>query len=207
MTQKPLTERPILFNGEMVRAILEGRKTQTRRVIKPQPVRDERDATWWLGDLRMMPPTMISDIVQVMKKCPYGQPGDRLWVREAFQIAPRTAYRFDPKIHPNCWQTLRPDDNHDAAVYREGWTRCDPGRWKPSIHMPRWASRITLEVTDVRVEQLRAISQNDARAEGFDGVDARAPFHLVWNSVYASRGLGWEKDPWVWVVEFRRIDV
>jgi hypothetical protein len=145
-------------------------------------------------------------------------PGDRLWCRETFAIVPRTAYARSDGVS----QTLRPDDDHDAAIYRADWTRSNGGfRWRPSIHMPRWASRILLEITDVRVERLQDISEADAQAEGieyserFEGYcigeaehynshDPRLSYASLWESI---NGPGsWAANPWVWVVEFRRIE-
>ena len=195
-----MKEKPILFSAPMVRAILDGRKTQTRRVMKfknggVQPRHND-----------------FPGMRQIMRNCPFGQPGDRLWVREAFSIVPRTAYRCSEGVQ----QVLRPDDDHDAAIYREGWVRSQSGfRWRPSIHMPRWASRITLEVTAIRIERLQDISDQDCWAEGIEpmpdthGWLARAAeypreaFADLW--VETSGDGSWEVNPWVWVIEFRRI--
>jgi hypothetical protein len=208
---QPVTgrERPIIFSAPMVRAILDGSKSQTRRVVKwptwaqPHPevfARDLRDGqeVWYVpGD----------DQPSKVMRCPFGQPGDQLWARETFAIVPRTAYRCSEGVQ----QTLRPDDDHDAAIYREGWTRSRGGfRWRPSIHMPRWASRITLEVTGVRVERLQDISEKDANAEGVKhslhlpgGRFARENFAHLWWTIHGDES--WEANPWVWVVEFRRL--
>lgn len=136
-----MADRPILFSAPMVLALLDGRKTQTRRIVKPQP--DQL--------LEGQLPKQLRITV-----------GDRLWVKENHAIVPRTAYRMSEGVQ----QTLRPDDDHDAAVYAAGWERSKPGRWRPSIHMPRWASRLTLTVTHVRIERLCSISGDDAIAEG-----------------------------------------
>jgi len=203
-----MRERPILFSGAMVRAILEGRKTQTRRAIKPQPemldsgdcrVRVNRD--WHTGPVDYL-------ILDVMPRfaCPYGQPGDRLWVRETF------GYRDDGKLYFRADQTLG---------------QFNVERWRPSIHMPRRVSRITLEITDVRVERLQNISEEDAVVEGLDALlyvsdglgnwvppdgetlsstypSAKHWFSCLWESI---NGPGsWSANPWVWVVEFKRIE-
>lgn len=212
-------ERPILFNGAMVRAILEGRKTQTRRVVKPQPagkyLKSALDAEWLSKPFGGLVLPMIKDLPI---ECPYGQPGDRLWVRETFAIVPRTAYRCSEGVQ----QSLSPDNDHDAAIYREGWSRSRSGiLWRPSIHMPRWASRILLEITAVRVERLQDISEADARAEGIsDGgclncgepepcgceepaADARDAFCRLWQSINGEQS--WHENPWVWVIEFKRV--
>ena len=190
-----MKELPILFSSPMVRALLAGTKTQTRRIVKPQPsfCSDEENSAAGhtqeaLGD-----------------KCPYGAPGDRLWVRETW--APRgvnqigggplttlIAYRTDGAMH--------------ALPHRE--IARDPHNWHPSIFMPRWASRLTLEITAVRVERLQDISEVDAKAE--DGCwvvcgprwgTYRAGYHWLWESI---NGPGsWALNPWIWVITFKRI--
>ncbi|MCR6502538.1 hypothetical protein MUO32_26275 [Shinella sp. CPCC 101442] len=186
-----MADRPILFSAPMVLALLDGRKTQTRRIVKPQP--DQL--------LEGQLPKQLRITVD-----------DRLWVKENHAIVPRTAYRMSEGVQ----QTLRPDDDHDAAVYAADWERSKPGRWRPSIHMPRWASRLTLTVTDVRVERLQSISEVDAVAEGcFKGkasgrvFNNSAAMHLggdewatardwyadLWESI---NGDGtWDANPWV----------
>ncbi len=216
-----MKERPILFNGEMVRAILDGRKTQTRRVMKYQPGEfqhvdhDEQQGwhLWW--DVVTYDSNLAMGAYQKYAPltCPYGKPGDRLWVREGFAIVPRTAYRCSTGVQ----QVLCPDNDHDAAVFREGWDRVKPGSWKPSIHMPRWASRLTLEVVSVRVERVHDITVDDIEAEGVyrvfdsqdDTEDARQNVGLfadLWDSINGKRGYGWDVNPWVWVVEFKRLE-
>lgn len=178
-----MRERPILFSGPMVRALLDGRKTQTRRVVKPQPV-DPFDG----AQLR----TAVSAYA-LAGPCPYGEPGDRLWVRETWAKA---------------------GEQGDRVEYRADTADPKAGKWRPSIFMPSWASRITLEVESVRVERLQDISEADARAEGV----TPAPFtkagraaHLVhveafeslWGSINGPDS--WAANPWVWVVAFRRV--
>jgi hypothetical protein len=180
-------ERPILFSGPMVRAILGGRKTQTRRVVKPQEHAEQWPACGCAS--------------------PYGRPGDRLWVRE----------------------TWAPKQFEDGVNYRASGDLLDTGhcRWKPSIHMPRRASRILLEVTDVRVERLQRITGYDAMAEGIEGVTndlgpgatvttfrdyetdawdraAYQSFRSLWRSINGPDS--WDADPWVWVVSFKRVE-
>jgi len=167
-----MKERPILFSGPMVRAILEGRKTQTRRIVKPQPLRDRGVMAFNDGEHPQM-------------RCPYGKPGDRLWVRET----------WCPDVEP---YTFRYKADGDEPLER----------WRPSIHIPRWASRITLEVVSVRVERLQNISEDDALAEGITlverGTSPVDQFNKLWESI---NGPGsWEANPWVWVVEFKRIE-
>lgn len=198
-----MKERPILFSAPMVRAILDGRKTQTRRVIKPQPgpgvnafTPAEVNAAWQEGWIPV--------------KCPYGDSGDRLWVRENFAIVPASAYRMSEGVQ----QTINPNDRDMAAIYAAGWDRSIP-RWKPSIHMPHWASRITLEITDVRVERLNDISEADAIAEGCKGlncppdhegdVSPQEEFRDLWQSINAAKH-PWSSNPWVWVIAFKRVE-
>lgn len=191
-------ERPILFSGAMVRAILDGAKTQTRRVVTRR-VNDEgqwvvtRPGGWADGR-----PHTSEEIVGQGWRCPYGQPGDRLWVRETWW--------------PRCG---------DAHLYgiREVVYRCDyggtggcltPRSWRPSIHMPRWASRLTLELTAVRVQRVQEISKEDATAEGFERtpclpIDPRDWFRGRWDALNAKRGYPWDANPWVWALTFRRV--
>lgn len=206
-----MKERPILFSGAMVRAILEGRKTQTRHVMKPQPDDDGKVTVGQIGTSRgsAYVGNGSSGGIVTRVPCPYGQPGDQVWVREA----------FDP-IYPQ-------DKDYNGGAPIEIDYRADQGaayqhrmkdvlhtrRWKPSIHMPRWASRITLEITAVRVERLQEIDERDAQAEGADptGVNATigtehiAGFWLLWDSINASRGFSWATNPWIWVIEFRPV--
>ena len=190
-----MKERPIIFSGPMVRAILEGRKTQTRRVVKPQhdcrydglaPARE------YLGRKHLG--SWGAYFGWAFVPCPYGQPGDQLWVREAW------GYDCDRNL-----------------VFRADGELAEVNRWRPSIHMPSWASRITLEVTDVRVERVQDISDLDALAEGIQVIGRtevndlsrgkfRHAFRALWDSINAKRGHGWDKNPWVWVVQFRVVD-
>lgn len=184
--------KPIIFSGEMVRAILDGHKTQTRRVIKPQ-----FNQTWGAG-VRNQDPDYFSVHVDIKEpdgewrwlRCPYGKAGDILWVRETWA-------HVDGAI----WYAA---DGIDIP-------RNDGVKLRPSIHMPRWASRITLEITNVRVERLFDISQEDAKAEGVSIEATRTLTHvgafaITWDAINKKRGYGWEggTNPWLWVVEFRR---
>jgi hypothetical protein len=187
-------ERPILFSAPMVCAILAGTKTQTRRVVKP------RGLPCWS--------VQPADIPRILPFCPYGQPGDRLWVREAFGDCTKGAdimagMHYDPPLYradADSYGLL----GHDGLgpVYEEEI------RWRPSIHMPRKFSRITLEVTDVRVERLQDISEADAKAEGCGPATAyphqyRDAYAALWEQI---NGPGsWAANPWVWVVEFKRV--
>ncbi len=185
-----MQERPILFSAPMVRALLAGTKTQTRRIIKPQHLAFfNQDAAAMLSDWNERP-------------LPYGQPGDRLWVRETWHDASSSL--------------------HSCALYRADGIDLHWGKWAPSIHMPRWASRITLEITSVRVERLQEISIEDAKAEGAWGPDdsivqkvadyfgtdifsanPRKAFQMLWESINGPDS--WAANPWVWAIEFRRV--
>ncbi|MGP1182144.1 hypothetical protein ACJ8J4_04880 [Serratia sp. CY47280] len=196
-----MKERPVIFNGEMVRAILDGRKTQTRRALnwKRQPYTEmaERDdgSLWpWAEDGERGGDIWFS--------CPFGEVGDRLWVRETWAEAGASApdltlYRSNYPAH--------------VPAFYENVPAADEIRWHPSIHMPRWASRITLEITAVRVERLNNISEEDARAEGVKaGVSPghehmmhQVAFSELWQSIYGEES--WSANPWVWVIEFRRV--
>ena len=202
-----MNEKPIIFNGEMVRAILDGRKTQTRRVVKPQPW-DSVNHCVIKPDGRLGTyEDRASGRVHILegsdgKPCPYGAPGDRLWVRETWAVH----HSFDDTKPSEIdglgkillW--LRADASQD------GWEA--RGQWRPSSQMPRWASRITLTVKDVRVERLKDIGEADAIAEGVEpkGLDhvvgTRYRFGQLWNSINYTRGFGWDVNPWVWVIEF-----
>jgi hypothetical protein len=207
-----MTERPILFSAPMVRAILDGRKTQTRRIVKPLlafPAVGRNDigqhgADWWIEG--------PGDSLSAPFRCPYGVPGDALWVREEF--SGHYAYQGLP---PRVWKPGSPIWwGADGEPQAGDWTKP-----KPSIHMPRWASRIALRVTDVRVERLAAISERDARAEGIqtrglpDWPEYRGADDLPWRFEFprdayedlweAINGPGsWAANPWVWVVTFER---
>lgn len=206
--------RPILFNGDMVRAILNGQKTQTRRAVKNLTVYPDR----WVWQTSKS--TTVSAPVGEIWGCPYGIPGDRLWVRETFATE---KYGTDTVC---AYRASCPDDLFDFVHWNGEIARIHVDRWKPSLHMPRWASRILLEVVSVRVERLTDISEADVKAEGMiegckDGClikyglpswawrDYRSKFcHAfkdLWDSV-ASPGTDWSSNPWVWVIEFKRVE-
>ena len=188
--------KPILFSGEMVRAILDGRKTQTRRVIKPQPSAGVRRSVFVLSGLE--------DGHGRELRCPYGRPGDTLWVRETWQAVSGNDRARHIMTHPRPdrgWLEYAATPRADEPAYK----------WRPSIHMPRWASRITLEVTGVRVERLQDISEADAWAEGCEGYDddvtggksGYREYCELWEKI---NGKGsWDLNPWVWVVEFKGV--
>jgi hypothetical protein len=195
---------PILFNGAMVRALLDGSKTQTRRAIKPQP-----DFVGAMGNPHVPWKTKAPGL-HVFLTCPYGQPGDRLWVKETW----RTDASLDDKA-PSTFNGWPVKYDADGKVLRHGAFYGDTkGKTRSSLFMPRWASRILLEVVSVRVERLQAISEADCRAEGAAGGHGAIPgygysatpiehYHHVWGSI---NGAGsWDANPWVWVIEFKRV--
>ncbi|MBK3439301.1 hypothetical protein [Pseudomonas sp. MF7448] len=203
-----MKERPILFKGPLVRAILSGQKTVTRRLLKMPHGFWETSAT--------------GELVPIPANCPYGKPGDRLWVREGFGEI--YDYCEHPEM-PGC-----PDENwHIAWKYRadgdfdmKEWDGVFTG-WKPSIHMPRAACRILLEITAVRVERLQDINDAEIEREGIDldaladgqdrydmchagsGADGRPTLRTAWRHLWESTGGDWDANPWVWVVEFKRV--
>lgn len=203
-----MKERPILMGAPMVRALLAGTKTQTRRAVKPQPLGDKPRSAWFEPGVMGWAPPEIPSQAWHRVRCPYGQPGDRLWVREAFMHEPAD-YVWEASVSIPC----RPA----STVYRADFHESQPGEgWKPSIHMPRSLSRILLEITAVRVERLQDISEADAQAEGCavecmtpTGDDSGSAIHgpsgyrALWDAI---NGAGaWAANPWVWVVEFKRV--
>lgn len=202
-----MKERPILFSAPMVRALLAGTKTQTRRALKPQPSEFVGGPGVTLRDGSPAPLIALDDSVEPYGReiaCPYGQPGDRLWVRETFGFS---GSGYIPDIHFRA-------TNPEAPIL---------GRWHPSIHMRRIDSRITLEITSVRVERLQDISEADAQAEGATPIPDpcdhvrlacadigcsgpqphRVGFRALWQDI---NGPGsWDANPWVWAIEFRRV--
>ncbi|EQA5356141.1 hypothetical protein [Serratia marcescens] len=244
-----MKERPVIFNGEMVRAIIDGRKTQTRRIMAVQPESNQ------FGLLRITDSTKRSDIGKyhwaesnatgthqrsALFSCPFGQVGDRLWVRETFAVL------GNEDGCPIDWDgnLIKGDEKQAARIYKAScwqepgnyglWSIPDrdtqyEGTWRPSIHMPRWASRILLEITAVRVERLSDISVDDAKAEGVRALEnnfgngpaycdyllpnlddtaewynrASDSFKSLWKSIYGAES--WRANPWVWVIEFRRV--
>jgi len=194
-----MTERPILFSGPMVRAILEGRKTQTRRVLKGAPMRLWAASGWEIEDGDCLWCDAYGDYHSLTSICPYGRIGDRLWVRETHYISDEEREAVGGAIHTSVEAQVyyRADSQNHAS---------DGVPWRPSIHMPRWASRITLEVVSVRVERLQDISANDAYAEGVivtnpDGCDPVMNYCTLWESINGPSS--WDANPWVWAVEFR----
>ncbi len=165
----------------MVQALLEGRKSQTRRILKPQP-----NPMGWC-DLK----GLHVPLERMWKYCPSGQVGDRLWVRETWcDTWPFDGHKCE---EGPCYKAT---DEGDCGAAITGQ------KWKHSIFMPRWASRIALEITDIRVERLDCMSENDAHLEGVDNL---VSFKLLWDKINKKRGYEWEKNCWVWVLEFRRV--
>lgn len=261
-----MRERPILFSSPMVRAILEDRKTKTRRVVKPQPPA-ECGIHYMLGNESWLPPEDRTPLRHTWEAwggplyhsrpagymcgvhdalCPYGAPGDVLWVREAFQVAtsdngPCVLYRANAgRWYPEYTGKdfgAGPSFDYDAHPIsgRGAWSlwaadvEAKDTPWRPGIHMPRWASRITLRITDVRVERLNEISEADAIAEGIatlhDGFGiadmghdsspivqptASQAFRFLWDRINGEPEAGkpdvsWAANPWVWVVAFERV--
>lgn len=229
-----IKERPILFSAPMVRAILEGRKTVTRREVKPQPPEGHKWRGWVvdstcsreIGTASWGDGTGALQRNSVYARCPYGKPGDRLWVRETWSadaqvdsIAPRDLSQGEPIQYPA-----------DGAFRQTGCSMIAPGKGRPSIHMPRWASRILLEITDVRVERLqdgegetayesRYIAEGINRIHQGDGDYAFHPFKSepgpgnwtdpfdAWRELWVgiNGAESWNSNPWVWVVEFKRV--
>ena len=193
-----MKERGMIFNGEMVRAILDGRKTQTRRPIKWKQTRfteiGEREdgSKWpWSED--------AEHACDFWHPCPFGAVGDRIWVRETWAEAGASA----PDLQ--LYRANYPE--HVPSIY-ENVPPAEEIRWTPSIHMPRTASRILLEITGVRVERLRSMSQDDARAEGVIAasgpMEAGLAFRELWDSIYGEES--WKANHWVWVIEFKRVE-
>ena len=233
-----MKERQILMKAGPVKAILAGRQTQDRKPIKPLPhfrgVLDNATLWpdgWWRINFAKPYPIGMGGLPEAGWRavCKYGNPGDRLWVRETFVLESN----FNIGSHLPPFDDGRPvrwvEDEEFGRYWQQPHYRAtDPTpelyypdredgtvKWTPSIHMPRWASRITLEITDVRVERVRDISEGDAQREGwdmsnlpwghcYDGTHhARDWFHELWDSIYGKQGLWWDMNPWVWVLDFK----
>jgi len=212
-------ERPILFSGSMVSAILDGRKTVTRRPIKPSmrgfdvsfELHQQEDGSW--RPMHTFDESCMDDQgTEHPVICPYGKPGDRLWVRETWYCDHFEVMR-GPYLKPADLDVTEARSDGTLVYAADGLTpyEADQPAWKPSIHMPRWASRILLEVTDVRVEQLQAISIGQICKEGlarsiYEFIPVTTAFDAfaeVWDSI---NGPGaWEANPWVWAVEFKQV--
>lgn len=261
-TTAGVRERPILMSGPMVRAILAGRKTQTRRVVKHpgdflgaggKANREEWDDPDFWGWEDPENPSHFIVLARepcrgdVPARCPYGASGDRLWLRESWRCNPYSGMRIEYRAGGACLEYDRWPEGAippyampgTVAAVRRSERQLDgervPDPWRPSIHMPRWASRITLEVADIRVERLQAITEEDARAEGareaihdLDGrawdravvdwcrlskhidpeakvVNDRGAFAAIWDRING-KSHPWASNPWVWAITFRRIE-
>lgn len=210
-----MKEYPILFSGEMVNAILSGRKAQTRRVVKHQPEFGAYVSIEGFESICVVHEDWAGNAISV-QACPYAHKiGDHLWVRET-------------------WRAVELDNGNDGILYKADnhfksiensqaaadlW--CDAyadrkhgNKWRPSIFMPRWASRILLEVTDVRVQRIQDVTGHDVIAEGVSFPDGNGisaadvmkrwePFQALWNQINAERGYSWESNPWVWCISFK----
>lgn len=242
-----MKERPILFSGEMVRAILEGRKTQTRRIIKPQPPHScqykingnlSHALCYGTGKYEniCVPPTPTSKDHRL--PCRYGKPGDRLWVRETWIHGVEYDENDMPIFTPEGnyqYKTWYRATDYELVWHDEDDGHCDP-KWKPSIHMPRSASRILLEITAIRIERLQDISDDAAEAEGIEGwnvptggddyqdywrnylmtqrQEKQGYPHFEGDMLASFKSLwesingpeSWAKNPWVWVIEFKKVE-
>lgn len=199
--------KPILFSGPMVLAILSGAKTQTRRVVKPQPAGGVRESVFF--------PSCLEDAHGREIRIPYHE-GDLLWVREAHTFAGSdgesfvdVCYKADDAVRL-C--TLDMDDAEKVALWIESKEDAGDGgdNWRPSIHMPRWASRLTLKIVSVRIQNLHCITEEDARAEGCTGEHfdtALQDFIWLWDEINGRRpGCAWEDNPFVWRIEFEKVE-
>lgn len=242
-----MKERPIIFSADMVRAILDGRKTQTRRAVKPQLPSDFSFAKF-LADGRAVFDVGNGWGVEYVN-CPYGAIGDRLWVREKWRVVgwddggPYTIeyadgstmqekenfdydyekyMRYYEQSDKECTDAGLELDENDCYILKDGVV---PTRWRSPIHMPHWASRITLEITDIRVERVQEISERDAGKEGIQDIYVPGVVYIgngetvpkateatdvetyqyLWDSLNAKRGYPWSSNPWVWVIEFERL--
>lgn len=202
-------ERPIIFGGEMVRAILENRKSQTRRVCKKQPIDNPvqhhlkgGDFALWRFDFK----NEVGDTYYDTTRCPYGKVGDRLWVRETWML-----YNHMGTFVGNI--PKQPPKDLSVGYKADGLDKDNLFTWRSSRFMPKWAARIWLEITNIRVERVQDINEQDAKAEGVVRLNTyrtETPmidmFRHLWNVLNAKRGFGWEKNPWVWEIEFKRVN-
>ncbi|HFZ1094875.1 TPA: hypothetical protein ACIJTY_000356 [Klebsiella oxytoca] len=232
-----MTERGMIFNGEMVRAILNGRKTQTRRIVNWHGLNEGLNLKFSGLKAREYPNGWVIESDNRSSSewrckptlCPFGSVGDRIWVRETFScIGNEDGHPVDAKGNL-CSREEAQRIYRASAIQKPNnyglWSSPDgfdfEGAWTPSIHMPRWASRILLEITNVRVERLNSIHDVDAMREGIQNlttcshadfgipgvVNAQHPvraFQLLWESIYGADN--WKANPWVWVIEFKRVE-
>lgn len=216
-----MTERGMIFNADMVRAVLDGRMTQTRRIMKVQPVSVKFEPRFIIDSTKRSeigkwcwaePGVFVNPRRSALFSCPFGAVGDRLWVRETWSEDFANYYPND-----RVWYAADDDRRLDIeivdgvrGIYSPESDVHVPFRWRPSIHMPRRASRITLEITGVRVERLNDISEDDAKAEGAPteccviGDKHFLGFRSLWRCIYGADS--WQANPWVWVIEFKRVE-
>ena len=213
-------ERPILFNTEMVKAILDGRKTQTRRIIKPQPKgMCEWDQKEIFENIQKQNHVdyegnhffafHYDDKESQFVKCPFGKVGDRFWVKENYRTLCNVDM-FKPS-HLNLGDPIlyQSDGSMKKANHHAVFSSASFGKCRPSIFMMKWMSRINLEITNIRVERIGSISIDDAKKEGVDC--SKSPgahyilFQRLWDSIYEKQGLGFDANPWVWIVDFKRV--
>ncbi|MBL0879413.1 hypothetical protein [Serratia ureilytica] len=214
-----MKERPVIFNGEMVRAILDGRKTQTRRAISDRHLH-LIDVASQVGECYPLESGIDHANSQsyYREHCPFGQVGDRLWVRETFMDLTGTGIEATTgKFEGFAYRADTPAGSYGDEVRKEYGLK-----WTPSLHMPRKACRILLKITAVRVERLNDISEEDAKAEGVkpagdmlpdypdtfltpkgDFATAKVAFQRLWQSIYGEES--WAANPWVWVIEFKQV--
>jgi hypothetical protein len=221
-----IKERPILFNGPMVRALLDGSKSQTRRIVKdlpPWPITEFHPDAGGTGKWLPNGPAPCGRGMASghWRLCPYGQPGDRLWVRETFALSVIDPDGGSPQDDPENYDVIYRATDTPGGGWTDGEGKSIEAPWEPSIQMPHWASRILLEIVSVRAERLQDISEDDAKAEGawpdpsivgkvaehFNcdnlAVYPSLAYRMLWESI---NGAGsWDANPWVWVVEFKRV--
>ena len=211
-----MAEHPIIYSTEMVRAVLDGRKTKTRRIIKPQPEFRQNKIVGkdvWCWDIYVWGATGLSpNILSIVDKCPYGKVGDTLWVRESMLLQTEKGSPYFDVLY--CADKSHLDNKHELDDWFMSYSNWyGSGKDKqiiPSIHMKKEATRIFLEITNIRVERVQDISEEDTKAEGVIirniGETWWRAFHNLWDSINAKRGYGWDKNPWVWVIEFKRTE-
>jgi hypothetical protein len=225
-----MSEKPILFSAPLIPAIQDGRKTQTRRIVESRTIYPH-GAFWdhgayepveitpavWSFRLKDSKSLCTASRGAPVFKCPWGTAGTQLWVRETWCCAMDDGeYLYSPECKQVCLyqatetEHIIKDSGNGGTEYRKDGTEASP--WVPSIHMPRWASRITLEVVKVLVQRLVEITEEDANAEGFPShlsvqtlTPARSDFAAFWDSLNSKRGFGWAVNPYVWAITFRRI--
>lgn len=224
--QSEVIERPILFSGPMVRAILDGKKTQTRRVVKgnfppDQFIREKSGSGYgwnqanWQGNKSMWLMTGPVGIARdagydTQVACPYGKPGDRLWIKTGYTT------RYDHERNETHWKTEGGwITTHGQAMSKTGKPKRDGGH--PGRFMPNWLSQEfrlpVLEITDIRVQRLQKITEEDADREGarwkghrYEPCTAKDQFAILWDKLNATRGYGWDANPWVWSISFQRVN-